>query len=149
MTSNEVQLQLTQFSCGDLHIGQLTKPSADPIDDGLRRNDSVDDPSRIVNSGVDRRINLDRFASQRDPRDLRERQRLTGQLHHLQLLEMLSANSKSCSVAKFRLQQACSGWEKGQATNSGLAFWLKLSAGGQLGGYFEYVEVVGAGVSFF
>jgi hypothetical protein len=40
--------------------------------------------------------------------------------------------------------------KKGQADKPTWPFWLKLSAGGQLDGYFEYVElVVVAGASFF
>jgi len=39
--------------------------------------------------------------------------------------------------------------KKSQADKPTWPFWLKLSAGGQLDGYFEYVEVVVAAVSFF
>jgi hypothetical protein len=39
--------------------------------------------------------------------------------------------------------------KKSQADKPAWPFWLKLSAGGQLDGYFEYVAGVVAGVSFF
>lgn len=39
--------------------------------------------------------------------------------------------------------------KKSQVDKSTWPFWLKLSAGGQLEGYFEYVDVVVAAVSFF
>jgi hypothetical protein len=39
--------------------------------------------------------------------------------------------------------------KKSQADEPTWPFWLKLSAGGQLDGYFEYVELVVAAVSFF
>jgi hypothetical protein len=39
--------------------------------------------------------------------------------------------------------------KKSQADKPTWPFWLKLSADGQLDGYFEYVEVVVAAVSFF
>jgi hypothetical protein len=39
--------------------------------------------------------------------------------------------------------------KKSQADKPAWPFWLKLSAGGQLDGYFEYGAGVVAGVSFF
>jgi len=65
------------------------------------------------------------------------------------LLEMVSRNNKSsCGHDALSLPSAKK-TKKSQADKPTWPFWLKLSAGGQLGGYFEYVEVVVAAVSFF
>ena len=62
------------------------------------------------------------------------------------LLEMTGRNNKrGCGNGCFAPPSP----KKSQADKPTWPFWLKLSAGGQLESYFEYVDVVVAAVSFF
>ena len=62
---------------------------------------------------------------------------------------MLPPNSKSRYEPAGALSRFPETDQKSQADKPTWPFWLKLSAGGQLDGYFEYVAGAGAGVSFF
>jgi hypothetical protein len=63
---------------------------------------------------------------------------------------MVWRNNKSCQGNEALLLLLSSKTQKkSQADSRPGLFWLKLSAGGQLDGYFEYVAGAGAGVSFF
>jgi hypothetical protein len=62
---------------------------------------------------------------------------------------MVSGNNKSSCEYDAPSPPSPERPKKSQADGPTWPFWLKLSAGGQLRGYFEYVEVVVAGASFF
>jgi hypothetical protein len=73
---------------------------------------------------------------------------LAGQLHHAHLIKVALAKQQERLSPRARGRRQA--WtKKSQADKPAWPFWLKLSAGGQLEGYFEYVEVVVAAVSFF
>jgi hypothetical protein len=74
---------------------------------------------------------------------------LADQLHHSHVIRDGASKQQEQLYAGVLALNATQE-EKRPGRESGLAFWLKLSAGGQLDGYFEYVElVVVAGASFF
>jgi hypothetical protein len=58
------------------------------------------------------------------------------------LLEMVSRNNKSSCGYDALSPPSLKRPKKSQADKPTWPFWLKLSAGGQLDGYFEYVELV-------
>jgi hypothetical protein len=75
---------------------------------------------------------------------------LAGQLHHPHLIRDDFSKQQEPSWTRGFLAAFIEKAKKSQADKPTWPFWLKLSAGGQLDGYFEYVElVVVAAVSFF
>src|ERR1700681_3191456 len=97
-----------------------------------------------------RRSDLDPNVAERHRRNFRERQWLAGQLHHPHLIRDGSSKQQEQLWTRRFATAAAARPKKSQADKPAWPFWLKLSAGGQLDGYFEYVElVVVAAVSFF
>jgi len=74
---------------------------------------------------------------------------LAGQLHHPHLIRDDFSKPQEPSQTRGSLTAFIERPKKSQADKPAWPFWLKLSAGGQLDGYFEYVLVVVAAVSFF
>jgi hypothetical protein len=73
---------------------------------------------------------------------------LAGQLHHPHLIRD-GVSKQQEQLWTPAPDQKHTPPKKSQADKPTWPFWLKLSAGGQLDGYFEYVELVVAAVSFF
>jgi hypothetical protein len=75
---------------------------------------------------------------------------LAGQLHHPHLIrDEFWKQQERLRKRRFGAHRR-KAQKKSQADKPTWPFWLKLSAGGQLDGYLEYVElVVVAAVSFF
>ena len=103
-----------------------------------------------MNPLVRGRRDLDWYGAEGYRGDFGEGQWLAGQLHHPHLIRdgfwKQQERLRSPRFGALPRQRP----KKSQADKPTWPFWLKLSAGGQLDGYLEYVElVVVAAVSFF
>jgi hypothetical protein len=74
---------------------------------------------------------------------------LAGQLHHPHLIRDGFSKQQAQLWTRYFLTGFTEKAKKSQVDKPTWPFWLKLSAGGQLESYFEYVDVVVAAVSFF